>query len=76
MRVVAPTGGFSLSGTPGEALWDADANAAFLDELGRALAPDVAFETVDADVNATAFADLVAERARELFPRAASVATA
>jgi uncharacterized protein (UPF0261 family) len=76
VRVVAPTGGFSLSGTPGEALWDAEANAAFLDELVRALEPDVPCETVDADVNAPAFADLVAERARELFPRTAGVATA
>ena len=67
VRVVAPTRGFSLSGVPGEALWDGAANAAFLDALRGALEPAIAYETVDADVNAPAFADLVAERAIELF---------
>jgi uncharacterized protein (UPF0261 family) len=67
VRVVAPTRGFSLSGRPGEALWDAEANAAFLDELEAALAPAAELERVDADVNAAAFADRVADRALELF---------
>ena len=67
VRVVAPTRGFSLSGRPGEALWDAEANAAFLDELEASLAPAAELELVDADVNAAGFADRVADRALELF---------
>jgi uncharacterized protein (UPF0261 family) len=62
VAVLAPTGGLSLSGVPGEPLWDAEANAAFLQELQAGL--DV--ELVDADVNAPAFADRVAERALAL----------
>jgi uncharacterized protein (UPF0261 family) len=65
--VIAPERGFSLSGRPGEALWDAEANAAFLDALEDALGPDADFERVDADVNDARFADRVAARAVELF---------
>jgi uncharacterized protein (UPF0261 family) len=67
VSVVAPTRGFSLSGRPGEALWDDEANAAFLDALEDDLAAGVAFQRVDADVNAAGFADVVAARAVELF---------
>ena len=67
VTVVAPTGGFSLSGVPGEALWDDEANAAFLTTLQERLAEGVELELVDADVNAPAFADRVAARALELF---------
>jgi uncharacterized protein (UPF0261 family) len=67
VRVVAPTRGFSLSGRPGEALWDEEANAAFLDELEAALGPDASFERVDDDVNAPPFADRVAATALTLF---------
>jgi uncharacterized protein (UPF0261 family) len=67
VRVVAPTRGFSLSGRPGEALWDEEANAAFLDELEAALGPDASLERVDDDVNAPPFADRVAATALTLF---------
>ncbi len=69
VTVVVPTRGFSLSGSPGEALWDEAANGALLEELHRALDPAIPFETVDAEINAPEFADRVAERARELFHR-------
>jgi uncharacterized protein (UPF0261 family) len=67
VRVVAPQGGFSLSGVPGEPLWDEEANAAFLDALAAALPPAVPLEMVDDGVNAPAFADRVAVQALELF---------
>jgi uncharacterized protein (UPF0261 family) len=67
VAVVAPTGGFSLSGKPGEPLWDDESNAAFLDTLEQRLPESIAFELVDADVNAPAFAERVAARAVELF---------
>jgi uncharacterized protein (UPF0261 family) len=75
VTVVTPTRGFSLSGTPGEALWEDEANAAFLDALPAALGAEIAFEAVDHDVNAPEFADRVAQRALEVFGRA-SAATA
>jgi uncharacterized protein (UPF0261 family) len=62
VRVVAPTRGFSLSDTEGNALWYPEADAAFLDSLEASLRPDIPFERVDATVNDPAFADLVAER--------------
>ena len=67
VAVVTPTRGFSLSGTPGEPLWDEDANGAFLEALRAAVPRDATLEEVDLDVNAAAFADRVAERALELF---------
>jgi uncharacterized protein (UPF0261 family) len=67
VAVVAPTGGFSLSGVQGESLWDDEANGAFLATLEERLPERVAFDLVDADVNAPAFADRVAGRALELF---------
>jgi uncharacterized protein (UPF0261 family) len=67
VAVVAPTGGFSLSGVPGESLWDEEANGAFLATLRERLPEGVAFDLVEADVNAPAFADRVAGRALELF---------
>jgi uncharacterized protein (UPF0261 family) len=67
VAVVAPAGGFSLSGVPGESLWDGEANGAFLATLEELLPERVAFDLVDADVNAPAFAERVAGRALELF---------
>ncbi|MDQ3741649.1 MAG: Tm-1-like ATP-binding domain-containing protein, partial [Actinomycetota bacterium] len=72
VRVVTPARGFSLSGAPGEALWDEEANAAFLDALRGALPPEIPCEVVDAEINAREFADRVAERACELFAAAAA----
>lgn len=66
VAVVAPTGGFSLSGVPGEPLWDAEANGAFLNTLRDALPATIDFELVDADVNAEQVADRVADRALAL----------
>ena len=62
VRVVAPTRGFSLSDTEGNALWYPEADAAFLGSLEASLRPGIPFERVDATVNDPAFADLVAER--------------
>ncbi|HEX8104557.1 MAG TPA: Tm-1-like ATP-binding domain-containing protein [Solirubrobacteraceae bacterium] len=67
VRVMTPTQGFSLSGAPGEALWDEAANAAFLEALQAALDPDVPFEAIDAPINAPAFAGRVADRALAMF---------
>jgi uncharacterized protein (UPF0261 family) len=47
---------------PGGDLWHPEADAAFLDELGARLRPEIPLELVDTHVNDPAFADLVAER--------------
>jgi uncharacterized protein (UPF0261 family) len=60
--VVAPSRGFSLSDTEGNALWYPEADEAFLDSLEASLRGDIQFERVDATVNDPAFADVVAER--------------
>jgi uncharacterized protein (UPF0261 family) len=62
VRVVAPTRGFSLADAEGGDLWDPEADRAFLDSLRDALRPDIPYETIDAHVDDTAFADVVAER--------------
>jgi uncharacterized protein (UPF0261 family) len=67
VAVVAPTVGFSLSGVPGEALWDDEANGAFLAALEQRLPETIRLELVGADVNAPEFADRVATRALDLF---------
>jgi uncharacterized protein (UPF0261 family) len=67
VQVLLPARGFSLSGVPGEPLWDEEANAAFLEELPRALDAEIPCEVVDADVNAPEFADRVADRALGLW---------
>jgi uncharacterized protein (UPF0261 family) len=60
--VVAPTRGFSLSDTEGNALWYPEADAAFLYALEANLRPGIPFESVDATVNDPAFAERVADR--------------
>jgi uncharacterized protein (UPF0261 family) len=62
VSVVAPTRGFSLSDTQGNALWYPEADAAFLLSLEASLRSGITFERVDATVNDPAFADVVAER--------------
>lgn len=62
VHVVAPTRGFSLSDTPGNALWYPEADSAFLEALEAALRPGIPFEPVVAAVNDPVFADVVAER--------------
>ncbi len=62
VSVVAPTRGFSLSDTQGNALWYPEADASFLRSLEASLRSGIAFERVDATVNDPAFADVVAER--------------
>lgn len=71
VAVVAPTRGFSLVDVEGGALWDPEADAAFLDALERGLPSRVGFERVEAAVNDAAFADRVAERFLELAGRPA-----
>jgi uncharacterized protein (UPF0261 family) len=62
VSVVAPTRGFSLSDTEGNALWFPEADAAFLGSLEASLRPGIAFERVDATVNDREFAEVVAAR--------------
>ncbi len=62
VRVVAPSRGFSLSDTEGNALWYPEADGTFLDALEAELSPDVPFERVAATVNDTRFVDVVADR--------------
>jgi uncharacterized protein (UPF0261 family) len=67
VSVLVPTRGLSLSGRPGEALWDEEANAAFVEEIAAAVAPPVELESIETHVNDPAFADRVAQRAVERF---------
>jgi uncharacterized protein (UPF0261 family) len=62
VRVVAPLRGFSLADAEGGALWDPEADQAFLAALEARLRPDIAYEAVDAHVDDPEFADLVADR--------------
>lgn len=62
VHVVAPTRGFSISGTEGGALWDPEADRAFLDSLAENLRDTIPLELVNTSVNDPAFAALVAER--------------
>jgi uncharacterized protein (UPF0261 family) len=66
VRVVAPTRGFSLSDTEGQALWDPEADAAFLDGLEASLREDIPMERIGATVNDHEFADVVAARYLQL----------
>jgi uncharacterized protein (UPF0261 family) len=74
VRVVCPTGGFSLADVPGGDLWDPEANAAFIEALRTALPESVPFETVDAHVDDPDFADLVADRYLALVEETANAA--
>jgi uncharacterized protein (UPF0261 family) len=51
-----------MADVEGGDLWDPDADAVFLNELGSSLRPEIPFELVETHVNDPAFADLVAER--------------
>jgi uncharacterized protein (UPF0261 family) len=62
VRVICPTGGFSLADVPGGDLWDPEADAAFIEALRDALPPEIPLEEVDAHVNDPDFVDLVADR--------------
>ena len=62
VHVVAPSRGFSLADAEGGALWDPEADRAFLDALQDALAPEQRYEEVDLHVDDPAFADIVADR--------------
>ena len=62
VRVVCPTGGFSLADVPGGDLWDPEADAAFIDFPARCASARDPSEEVDAHVDDPEFADLVAER--------------
>jgi uncharacterized protein (UPF0261 family) len=61
-HVLAPTGGFSLSDSPGGHLWDPEADEALIDTLEQALDDRIPVERVDATANDPAFAELAAER--------------
>ena len=62
VSVVAPTRGFSLADAEGGALYDPEADRAFLDALRDGLRPEAAYEEVDAHVDDPEFAELVADR--------------
>lgn len=61
-HVLAPTGGFSLSDSPGGHLWDPEADEALIGTLEQALDDRIPVERVDATANDPAFAELAAER--------------
>jgi uncharacterized protein (UPF0261 family) len=73
VRVVCPTGGFSLADVPGGDLWDPEADAAFVAALRDALPARIPFEEVDAHVDDPDFADLVAARYLTLVKETADV---
>jgi uncharacterized protein (UPF0261 family) len=62
VHVLAPTGGFSLSDSPGGHLWDPEADEALIATLERELDDRIPVERVDATANDPAFAELAAER--------------
>lgn len=64
--VFAPTRGFSLAGVKGGALYDPEGDEMLISTLQRELRSDITFERVDADVNDTRFATIVAESFIEL----------
>jgi uncharacterized protein (UPF0261 family) len=73
VRVVCPTGGFSLADVPGGDLWDPEADAAFVEALRKALPSEIPFEEVDAHIDDPDFAELVADRYLTLAKETADV---
>jgi uncharacterized protein (UPF0261 family) len=69
VHVLAPTGGFSLSDSPGGHLWDPVADEALIATLERELDGRIPVERVDASANDPAFAELAAARYLELLDR-------
>jgi uncharacterized protein (UPF0261 family) len=59
-RVLIPLGGFSMLDRPGERFWDPEADAAFVTALRADLRPEIAVETMDANINDPQFADRAA----------------
>lgn len=59
--VLVPTKGLSLIGVEGGAIYDPEADAAFLDTLTKELPDGVSLRAVDTDVNSGRFADVAAE---------------
>jgi uncharacterized protein (UPF0261 family) len=66
VRVVFPTGGFSLSDAPGGALWDPEADAALLEALRQGLDSRIDLIVVDGNANDPAVAEVVAAEYLEL----------
>ena len=62
VHVLAPTGGFSLSDSPGGDLWDPEADEALIATLERELDDRIPVERVGGTANDRAFAELAAER--------------
>jgi uncharacterized protein (UPF0261 family) len=62
VHVVVPLRGFSLADAEGGALWDPDADHAFVEALRRHLRPEIPFEAVDAHIDDPEFAAVVADR--------------
>lgn len=61
-QVLCPARGFSLADVEGGALWDPEADRAFIDSLRAALPPAIPFEEIDAHVDDPGFADLTVTR--------------
>jgi uncharacterized protein (UPF0261 family) len=66
VAVVAPTRGFSLVDVEDGALWEPEADAAFLDALEQGLPSRIEFERIEAAVNEPVVADRVVARFLEL----------
>lgn len=59
-RVLIPLRGFSILDSPGERFWNPEADAAFVAALRADLRPEIAIETMDANINDPQFADRAA----------------
>jgi len=59
-KVLIPLGGFSILDSPGERFWNPAADAAFVAALRADLRPEIAVETMDANINDPQFADRAA----------------
>jgi uncharacterized protein (UPF0261 family) len=67
VSVVIPLGGFSYLDAPGRPFWDPAADSAFLESLASTLSPKIRWVDLDANINDTDFATLVAEEFLRLF---------
>jgi uncharacterized protein (UPF0261 family) len=63
---IIPTGGFDSYSTPGEPLYDSDADRAFIDEMHQALSANIEIEERSQHINEVAFAEHAARRLVEL----------
>jgi uncharacterized protein (UPF0261 family) len=66
VRVLVPTGGFSIPNVPGGVFWDPEADAGFVDTLRAELRPDIPLTATPHHVNDPEFGVLAAEALLEV----------